>query len=227
MHSLLWCMRQATALWLRIPLASQVIGDLVDGDGSIIQVNDKKLTNTLRLKLKFTDTQMLDSNGSSWFTLYNGDVRYFICSTCVSHWLNYNIHFIPDDLVDMPMNYSLHLVSCYDCNSFSTLSNCILQKTGRRQPQRHPLANSRSNTLAELFTEIGLRFWDNWQATSNCRAASTGSRQWRTASCMACLYALYNSNGVPYCFKTASTIAPLQPMQNQKLCQEQPLNHFH
>ena len=40
----------------------QVIGDLVDGDGSIIQINDKKLASTLRLKLKFTDTQMLDVN---------------------------------------------------------------------------------------------------------------------------------------------------------------------
>ena len=43
----------------------QVIGDLVDGDGSVLQVNDKKLAFTLRLKLKFTDTQMLDVNGTS------------------------------------------------------------------------------------------------------------------------------------------------------------------
>ena len=43
----------------------QVIGDLVDGDGSIIQINDKKLSSTLRLKLRFTDTQMLDANGTS------------------------------------------------------------------------------------------------------------------------------------------------------------------
>lgn len=43
----------------------QVIGDLVDGDGSIIQINDKKLSATLRLKLKFTDTPMLDANGTS------------------------------------------------------------------------------------------------------------------------------------------------------------------
>ena len=43
----------------------QVIGDLVDGDGSIIQINDKKLAATLRLKLKFKDTQMLDANGTS------------------------------------------------------------------------------------------------------------------------------------------------------------------
>ncbi|KAL3150767.1 hypothetical protein ABBQ32_000541 [Trebouxia sp. C0010 RCD-2024] len=44
---------------------SKVIGDLVDGDGSVLQVNDKKLAFTLRLKLKFTDTQMLDVNGTS------------------------------------------------------------------------------------------------------------------------------------------------------------------
>jgi len=43
----------------------QVISDLVDGDGSIIQINDKKLAATLRLKLKFTDTPMLDANGTS------------------------------------------------------------------------------------------------------------------------------------------------------------------
>ena len=43
----------------------QVIGDLVDGDGSIIQINDKKLASTLRLKLKFTDTQMLDVDRTS------------------------------------------------------------------------------------------------------------------------------------------------------------------
>ncbi|KAL3137662.1 hypothetical protein ABBQ38_004937 [Trebouxia sp. C0009 RCD-2024] len=44
---------------------SKVIGDLVDGDGSVLQVNDKKLAFTLRLKLKFNDTQMLDVNGTS------------------------------------------------------------------------------------------------------------------------------------------------------------------
>jgi hypothetical protein len=44
---------------------TQVISDLVDGDGSIIQINDKKLSATLRLKLKFTDTPMLDANGTS------------------------------------------------------------------------------------------------------------------------------------------------------------------
>lgn len=43
----------------------QVIGDLVDGNGSIIQINDKKLASTLRLKLNFTDTQMLDVNNTS------------------------------------------------------------------------------------------------------------------------------------------------------------------
>ena len=42
-----------------------MIGDLVDGDGSIIQINDKKLASTLRIKLKFSDTQMLDVNRTS------------------------------------------------------------------------------------------------------------------------------------------------------------------
>ena len=41
-----------------------MIGELVD-DGSIIQINDKKLTSTLRLKLKFTDIQMLNADGTS------------------------------------------------------------------------------------------------------------------------------------------------------------------
>ena len=45
--------------------ALQVISNLVDGDGSIIQINDKKLASTLRLKLKFTDTQMHEVNGTS------------------------------------------------------------------------------------------------------------------------------------------------------------------
>lgn len=45
--------------------ALQMISDLVDGDGSIIQINDKKLASTLRLKLKFTDTQMHEANGTS------------------------------------------------------------------------------------------------------------------------------------------------------------------
>ncbi|DBA91682.1 hypothetical protein WJX77_006601 [Trebouxia sp. C0004] len=44
---------------------TKVISDLVDGDGSIIQINDKKLAATLRLKLKFTDTPMLDVNVTS------------------------------------------------------------------------------------------------------------------------------------------------------------------
>lgn len=43
---------------------AKVIGELVD-DGSIIQINDKKLTSTLRLKLKFTDIQMLNADGTS------------------------------------------------------------------------------------------------------------------------------------------------------------------
>lgn len=34
----------------------QVIGDLVE-DGGVIQINDKKLLSTLRVKLKYSDQQ--------------------------------------------------------------------------------------------------------------------------------------------------------------------------
>ena len=42
----------------------QAIGSLVEGDGSIVQVNDKKLASTLRIKLRFSDTVMHDANGT-------------------------------------------------------------------------------------------------------------------------------------------------------------------
>lgn len=43
----------------------QAISSLVEGDGSIVQVNDKKLASTLRLKLRFSDTVMHDANGTT------------------------------------------------------------------------------------------------------------------------------------------------------------------
>lgn len=36
----------------------QKLVELVDGDGSVIAVNDKKLLAPLRVKLKFKDTEM-------------------------------------------------------------------------------------------------------------------------------------------------------------------------
>ena len=44
---------------------TQAISSLVDGDGSIVQINDKKLTNTMRVKLKFTDPIMHEANGAA------------------------------------------------------------------------------------------------------------------------------------------------------------------
>lgn len=42
----------------------QAISSLVEGDGSIVQINDKKLASTLRIKLRFSDTVMHDANGT-------------------------------------------------------------------------------------------------------------------------------------------------------------------
>lgn len=47
----------------------QAIASLVDGDGSIVQINDKKLTITLRVKLKFTDTIMHEANGAASYKM--------------------------------------------------------------------------------------------------------------------------------------------------------------
>lgn len=41
----------------------QAVSSLVEGDGSIVQINDKKLASTLRIKLRFSDTVMHDANG--------------------------------------------------------------------------------------------------------------------------------------------------------------------
>lgn len=46
-------------------MCMQAISSLVEGDGSIVQVNDKKLASTLRLKLRFSDTVMHDANGTA------------------------------------------------------------------------------------------------------------------------------------------------------------------
>ena len=49
----------------KMNLSMQAISSLVEGDGSIVQINDKKLTTTLRVKLKFTDTHMQEANGTA------------------------------------------------------------------------------------------------------------------------------------------------------------------
>lgn len=46
---------------MRISCFVQVIAALVDGDGSVVAVNDRKLVAPLRVKLKFKDSIM--SNG--------------------------------------------------------------------------------------------------------------------------------------------------------------------